>query len=88
VFGMCLINQHRITRASVCARQLAFALFAQEFEIIYCQRLAIHIHFVRPCIHSLVHLPQEVVWIGPPIVANSLLCKAVRGDAGLELEVT
>ena len=46
VFGMRLMNQHRITWGSVCMAQLALMSFAQEFEIIYCQHLAMWIHFV------------------------------------------
>ena len=46
VFGMRLMNQHRITRAGIRIAQQALASFAQEFEIIYCQRLATRIHFV------------------------------------------
>jgi hypothetical protein len=36
VFGMRLVNQHRITLENVCNAQLALTSFAQEFEIIYC----------------------------------------------------
>ena len=37
VFGMRLMNQHKITLDNVCDMQLALALFVQEFKIIYCQ---------------------------------------------------
>ena len=86
VMGMRLMNQHRITRANICIAQLALASFAQEFEIIYCQCLATQIHFVRPCIHSLVHLPHEVVRIGPPICSSQWTLKRTIGNLGEEIK--
>ena len=46
VFGMRLMNQHKITLDSIGDAQAALVSFAQEFEMIYCQRLATRIHFV------------------------------------------
>ena len=70
VFGIHLMNQHRITVDNVRDAHQALLSFAQEFELVYCQRLPTRIHFVRPCIHSLVHLPHEVVRIGLPICSS------------------
>jgi hypothetical protein len=39
VFGMRLMNQHKITQVQVRDAHLALTSFAQEFKIIYCQRL-------------------------------------------------
>ena len=36
MFGMCLMNQHWITRSQVCDAYLALTSFTQEFKIIYC----------------------------------------------------
>ena len=86
VFGMRLMNQHKITQDSICKAQRALASFAQQFEIIYCKRLATRIHFVRPCIHSLVHLPQEVVRIGPPICSSQWTLERTIGNLGEEIK--
>jgi len=40
VFGICLINQHNISLDNVCDTNLAFASFAQEYKVIYCQQLS------------------------------------------------
>ena len=37
-----------------------------EFEYIYYQRNPDHLHFVRQCVHALVHLGPETVHLGPP----------------------
>ena len=86
VFGVRLVNQHRITRENVCNVQLALASFAQEFEIIYCRRLPTRIHFVRPCLHSLVHLPQEVIRLGPPICSSQWTLERTIGNLGEEIK--
>ena len=86
VFGMRLMNQHRITRDNICKAQLALASFAQEFEMIYCQRLETRIHFVRPCMHSLIHLPREVVRIGPPICSSQWTLERTIGNLGEEIK--
>ena len=86
VLGMRIMNQHKITVTSVCLAQKVLALFVQEFEIIYCQCLETHIHFVRPCMHSLIHLLQEVIWIGPPICSSQWTLKCTIGNLGEEIK--
>jgi hypothetical protein len=81
-----LMNQHRITRDNLCQAYLALTSFAQEFEIIYCQRLATRIHFVRACIHSLVHLPHEVIRLGPPICSSQWTLERTIGNLGEEIK--
>ena len=46
VYGICLMNQHNISLDNVCGANLTLASFAQEYEVIYCQRLSTWIHFV------------------------------------------
>jgi hypothetical protein len=86
VFGIRLMNQHRITLANVRDAHKALLSFAQEFEILYCQRLPTRIHFVRPCIHSLVHLPREVIRIGPPICSSQWTLERTIGNLGEEIK--
>jgi len=61
ILGIRLMNQHRISEVNVRDAHRALLSFAQEFELFYCQCLPTCIHFVRPCMHSLVHLPHEVL---------------------------
>jgi hypothetical protein len=86
VFGMRLMNQHQITKMQVREAHVALTSFAQEFEIIYCQRLATRIHFVRPCVHSLLHLPREVVRLGPPICSSQWTLERTIGNLGEEIK--
>ena len=65
---------------------IALLSFAHEFELIYCQRLQTCIHFVRPCMHSLVHLPREVIRIGPPICSSQWTLERTIRNLGEEIK--
>jgi hypothetical protein len=86
VYGIQLMNQHRITVGNIREAHQALLSFAQEFEILYCQCLPTRIHFVRPCIHSLVHLPHEVIRIGPPIYSSQWTLERTIGNLGEEIK--
>jgi hypothetical protein len=86
VFGIRLMNQHNISLDNVRDANLALASFAQEYEIIYCQRLSTRIHFVRPCIHSVVHLPREVLRLGPPVCSSQWTLERTIGNLGEEIK--
>jgi hypothetical protein len=86
VSGIQLMNQHSITLDNVCEAHQALLSFAQEFEILYCQRLPTRIYFVRPCVHSLVHLPHEVIRIGPPVCSSQWTLEHTIGNLGEEIK--
>ena len=86
VYGVCLMNQHRITHDNLYQVYLALTSFAQEFEIIYCQCLATRIHFVWPCIHSLMHLPHKVIRLGPSICSSQWTLERTIRNLGEEIK--
>jgi hypothetical protein len=65
---------------------LALCSFVQEFEMIYCQHLPMQIHFVWLCMHSLTHLPQEVICLGPPICSSQWTLERMIGNLGEEIK--
>jgi hypothetical protein len=81
-----LMNQHSISLDNVHEANLALTSFTQEFEVIYCQRLSTRIHFVRPCVHSLVHLPREVIRLGPPVCSSQWILERTIGNLGEEIK--
>ena len=85
VYGMQLMNQHNISTQEVHNAQLTLISFVQEFKIIYCQRLPTWIHFVRPCVHSLLHLPHEVIHLGPLVCSSQWTLKCMIGNLGKEI---
>ncbi|KAI9447399.1 hypothetical protein H4582DRAFT_1803124 [Lactarius indigo] len=86
VHGIRLMNQHNISRQNVRGAHLALSSFAQEFEVIYCQRQQTRIHFVRPCLHSVLHLPCEVVRLGPPVCSSQWTLERTIGNLGEEIK--
>jgi Transposase family tnp2 len=86
VFGMCLMNQHKISSSNVRNALLALCSFVQEFEIIYCQCLPTRIHFVQLCMHSLIHLLQEVICLGLPICSSQWTLEHTISNLGEEIK--
>lgn len=86
VSGMRFMNQHRITLSNLQDAYLVLCDFVTEFESLYCQRLLTRIHFVRPCLHLLVHLPREVVRLGPPICSSQWTLERTIGNLGEEMK--
>jgi hypothetical protein len=80
------MNQHKISQQNVHDAHLALSSFAQEFEMIYCQRQPTRVHFVRPCLHSLLHLPREVVQLGPPMCSSQWTLEHTIGNLGEEIK--
>ena len=80
------MNQHQITLSNVREAHQALLLFAQEFEMLYCQCLPTRIHFVRPCIHSLVHLPREVIRISPLVCSSQWTLECTIGNLEEEMK--
>jgi hypothetical protein len=80
------MNQHKISLSNLQDACWVLCNFAEEFESLYCQRLPTWIHFVRPCLHSLVHLLREVVRLGPPICSSQWTLERTIGNLGEEIK--
>ena len=44
------------------------------------------IHFVWPCIHSMVHLPRKVLHLGPPVCSSQWTLEQTIGNLGEEIK--
>ena len=53
-----------------------------EFEYLYYQRKTERLHFVRQCVHSLVHLGPETTRLGPPSLSAQWTMVRVIGVFG------
>ena len=60
--------------------------FIPEFEQIYYQGRVDRLHFVRPCIHTLLHLPGEVHHLGPSIIYTQWTMEQTIGNLGEEVK--
>ena len=83
VVGVRLMYQRELSPAQL---QLAHQLLLEwviEFECLYYRRKAERLHFVRQCVHSLVHLVPETLRIGPPSLSAQWTMERVIGIFGL-----
>lgn len=67
VRGFQIISQHKIKHDEVLQATVLLAAWECEFEEIYYQRRNDRIHFVRPCVHQILHLGPETFQKGPAI---------------------
>ena len=63
-----LLHQRSISLNDLFESHTLIMDFIPEFEQLYYQGRADRLHFVRPCIHTLLHLPGEVHHLGPSII--------------------
>ena len=67
VWGMCIIQQHRIRTSDLIVAQQMLLSFSHEFKLLYYQCRMDQIHLCQQSIHALLHLASKVIRIGPPI---------------------
>ncbi|KAJ2911365.1 hypothetical protein MD484_g9049, partial [Candolleomyces efflorescens] len=60
-----IVLQRRLTREQIEQAHILVLEFALEFETKFVQRKASRIHFVRPCIHNVTHIPSSTLRLGP-----------------------
>jgi len=85
VYGVRILHEHEIPALTLRSAYEAILDFVVEFENIYCQRRTSRIHFVRPCLHTLIHAAPEVTRVGPGLVASQWTMERVIGDLGGEI---
>ena len=85
VAGFRIMGQYSITPAQLqCARNY-LAEWENEFEILYYQRHADRIHFIRPCVHLTNHLASEAARVGSPICSSQWTMERTIGNLGQEI---
>jgi hypothetical protein len=85
VYGIRIIHQYKIPAISLRCAHEALLDFVQEFEMLYYQRLGSRLHFIRPCLHLLIHLAPEVLRVGPGLCSSQWTMERVIGDLGQEI---
>jgi hypothetical protein len=85
VRGFRLMLQEQITAAEVTEVQLLFIEFCEEFETLYVERKTERIHFVRPSLHDLVHIPKETIRVGSLPAHAQWTIERTIGNLGEEL---
>lgn len=65
VFGIRTVYQRSMSMASLEKANFALREYVVQFEDLYYQRKISRLHFVRQCLHSLIHLAPESLRCGP-----------------------
>ncbi|KAK1216301.1 hypothetical protein PQX77_021077 [Marasmius sp. AFHP31] len=81
-----LMMQEEILVEEIQEASRLFTEFSDEFETIYVQRHPGRIHFVRPSIHSISHIPPEVLRLGPFIIFAQWVIERTIGNLGEEIK--
>ena len=82
VVGVRIMYQRELSSGQL---QLAHQLLLEwviEFECLYYRRKKERLHFVRQCVHSLVHLVPEALRLGPPSLSAQWTMERVIGIFG------
>jgi hypothetical protein len=56
-----------------------------EYEEIYVQRRSDRLHMVRPSVHAILHMPSEMVCVGPTPLSSTWTMERLIGDLGSEI---
>ena len=78
--------QEEITQDEIIEAHQKLSEFSDGFETLYVQRQADHIHFVRPCIHTLSHFAPETTRIGPAVLHSQWTMERTIGNLGEEIK--
>ena len=82
VVGVRIIYQRNISPGQLQLAHQSLLEWVAKFECIYYHRKTEWIHFVRQCVHSLIHLVPETLRIGPPSLSAQWTMERVIGIFG------
>ena len=85
VHGMQLLSQHSIVTLELQQAHGLLCSWEHEFETLYYQRQEDCLHFIRPCIHQVLHLVPETFLKGPPICYVQWTMEHTIGNLGQEI---
>jgi hypothetical protein len=85
VYGVRIVNQHKIKATDLQKAHVALLEFACEFEQLYYQRRSERLHFIRQSIHGVAHLASEVTRLGPAACSSQWTMERTIGNLGQEI---
>jgi hypothetical protein len=80
-----IIQQRKIMAQQLQDAKLKLDSFHHEFEELYVQRKKSRIHFVRPALHSLLHICSETHRAGPLDIYTQWTMERTIGNLGEEI---
>jgi hypothetical protein len=86
VAGVRRFFQTKISRKHLEETHQMMIQYVTEFELLYVQRRADRIHFVRPCLHGLIHMAELVIRKGPLPGFSQYVMERTIGNLGEEIK--
>jgi hypothetical protein len=87
VFAFRIIHQYHKSQDELLAAHKALLEYVYQFELLYYERRMSRLHFVRPCIHALVHLVSEHFRIGSLTEVSQWTMERTIGNLGEEIRL-
>ena len=87
VFGIRIIHQRRKSQEELLSAHKALLEYVYQFELLYYKRQISRLHFVRPCIHALVHLVPEHFRVGSLTEVSQWTMERTIGNLGEEIRL-
>ncbi|KAJ6589494.1 hypothetical protein B0H19DRAFT_979711, partial [Mycena capillaripes] len=81
-----ILLQEEISPEELLESHQRYSEFSDEFSELYVQRRADRIHFVRPVIHTISHMPGETVRKGPGNIYSQWALERTIGNLGEEIK--
>jgi hypothetical protein len=85
VQGFRIMAQHAIKHEDVIKAWVLLAAWEREFEELYYQRRNNHLHFIRPCVHQILHLAPQTFQKGPGICTAQWTIEQTIGNIKQEM---
>jgi len=82
VVAIRIMYQHQIPNQELKLANKFLLEWVVEFEDLYYQRKTERLHYVRQCVHSLVHLGPEATRVGPPSLSAQWTMERMIGVFG------
>jgi hypothetical protein len=81
-----LLHQYKIPTSQLQHSHRLLCHFHREYEELYYQRRVDRLHFVRPCIHAVLHIAPETQRIGPLSYSSQWTLERTIGNLGEEIK--
>ncbi|KIJ46609.1 hypothetical protein M422DRAFT_59584 [Sphaerobolus stellatus SS14] len=86
VCGVRLILQRSISLQQVIEAQEHLEVWHLEYEVLYIQRRAERLHFLRPCVHGVLHFGLEIPRLCPSSLYSANTIERTVGNLGEEVK--
>lgn len=83
--GVWIITDRSIVGTHLEEAHSCLIQFVEEFENLYYQWRANCLHFCRPCVHTLLHVCDEVTQVGPGAYSTQFTMEHMIGDLAQEI---